>query len=82
VHPVWLFAWMHTLLAFQCSSVQALGRYVVEHRRQKGDARVVRGARGGGAQAYGSLGPGAGGFQPGRGGPPGRENLVGTKHVG
>ena len=47
VHPVWLFVWMHTLLVFQCSSVQALGGNVVEHRRQEGGARVVRGARGG-----------------------------------
>jgi len=47
VHPVWLFVWMHTLLALHCSSVQKMGGYVVEHRRQEGGARVVRGARGG-----------------------------------
>jgi len=43
---MWLFVSMHTPLEFQCSSVQALGGYVVEHRRQERGARVVRGARG------------------------------------
>jgi len=41
-----------------------------------------REGHGGVARAYGWLGPGAGGLQRGKGGPLGREHLVGTEHVG
>jgi len=83
VHPVWLFVWMHTLLAFQCSSFQALGGYVVEHRRQEGGARVAKGARGGGtgiwmARAWcGGLAAGKGGST--RAGAPGGDQTWGVR---